>query len=53
MEALSEQYNGVIVPVDKWTPGKQNGKEVRVQFNMPIKFSFGKKDDDKKNDKLK
>ncbi|MEI6696988.1 MAG: energy transducer TonB [Bacteroidota bacterium] len=43
----------VIRLMPKWTPGKQNGKEVRVQFNMPIKFSFGKKDDDKKNDKLK
>ena len=22
----------------KWTPGKQRGKSVRVQFNLPVKF---------------
>lgn len=27
----------------KWIPGKQNGKAVRMMFNMPIKFSLPKK----------
>jgi protein TonB len=25
---------------DKWTPGKQRGKSVRVQFTLPIKFKL-------------
>ncbi len=25
----------------KWNPGKQRGKAVRVQFQMPVKFSLG------------
>jgi len=24
----------------KWIPGKQKGQAVRVQFNMPIKFTL-------------
>lgn len=24
----------------RWTPGTQNGKEVRVQYNLPIRFGF-------------
>ncbi len=27
----------------KWTPGTQNGKIVRVKYNLPIKFSLAKK----------
>ncbi|WP_199119609.1 M56 family metallopeptidase [Pedobacter sp. ASV28] len=27
----------------KWTPGTQNGKIVRVKYNLPIKFSLNKK----------
>lgn len=30
----------VISRMKKWKPGKQNGKFVRVQFNLPIKYSF-------------
>jgi len=29
----------------KWKPGMQNGKAVRVQFNLPIKFTLDKKND--------
>jgi len=32
----------------KWTPGKQKGKVVRVQYQMPIKFTLAK--DDKESD---
>lgn len=30
----------VVNMMPQWIPGKQNGKEVRVQFNLPIKFSL-------------
>ncbi len=30
----------VIKGMPKWVPGKQRGEEVRVQFNMPIKFKL-------------
>lgn len=28
----------VVKKMPRWTPGKQRGKPVRVQFNLPIKF---------------
>lgn len=30
----------VIKSMPKWTPGKQRGKPVRVQFNLPVNFSL-------------
>lgn len=30
----------VISKMPRWNPGKQNGKLVRVQFNLPIKYSL-------------
>ena len=30
----------VIKSMPKWTPGKQRGKAVRVQFNLPVNFSL-------------
>jgi len=35
-----EEAIRVIKAMPKWNPGKQRGKPVRVQFNMPIKFSL-------------
>lgn len=35
-----EEALRVIMNMPKWEPGKQRGKPVRVQFNMPIKFSL-------------
>lgn len=29
----------VTKSMPKWVPGEQSGKKVRVQFNMPIKFT--------------
>ncbi|MFY9310248.1 MAG: energy transducer TonB [Bacteroidia bacterium] len=29
----------VVKSMPKWIPGKQNGKEVSVQYNLPIKFT--------------
>jgi len=35
-----EEALRVINAMPKWNPGRQNGKEVRVQFNMPITFKL-------------
>lgn len=35
-----EEAIRVIQNMPKWIPGKQRGKPVRVQFNMPIKFTL-------------
>lgn len=33
----------IVNSMPKWTPGKQNGKNVAVQYNVPIKFTAKKK----------
>lgn len=38
-----EEALRVVQSMPDWSPGKQSGKNVRVQFNMPIKFALGKK----------
>ncbi|HAQ66116.1 MAG TPA: energy transducer TonB [Bacteroidales bacterium] len=35
-----EEAMRVIKAMPRWKPGKQRGKPVRVQFNMPIKFTL-------------
>ena len=35
-----EEAIRVIKNMPRWNPGKQRGKPVRVQFNMPIKFTL-------------
>ena len=30
----------VVKSMPNWKAGKQNGREVRVQFNLPIKFTL-------------
>lgn len=35
-----EEAIRVIQAMPRWNPGKQRGKPVRVQFNMPIKFTL-------------
>ena len=40
-----EEAIRVIKLMPRWIPGKQNGKTVRVQYNLPIKFKL---DDEKK-----
>lgn len=32
---------GVMKQMPNWTPGKQNGENVRVQFTLPVKFKLG------------
>ena len=38
---MDEEASRVIKKSPNWKPGKQNGKTVRVRFNMPITFSMG------------
>ena len=35
-----EEAIRVVKAMPKWKPGQQRGKSVRVQFNMPIKFTL-------------
>jgi protein TonB len=35
-----EEAIRVVQNMPKWNPGKQRGKPVRVQFNLPIKFTL-------------
>jgi periplasmic protein TonB len=35
-----EEAIRVVKNMPDWKPGKQNGKSVRVQFNLPIKFTL-------------
>jgi len=37
-----EEAVRVVKMMPQWNPGKQNGKTVRVLFNMPIYFGLGK-----------
>ena len=43
--SLDAEALRVVRSMPKWTPGKQNGKVVRVKFTMPFNFAFT---DDKK-----
>ncbi len=36
-----EEAYRVVSEMPAWNPGKQRGEAVRVQFNMPIKFTLG------------
>ncbi|RZL05731.1 MAG: energy transducer TonB, partial [Pedobacter sp.] len=37
---LDEEAIRVVRLSKKWTPGIQNGRPVRVKFNVPVKFSL-------------
>lgn len=39
-EALSEEALRVVSSMPKWVPGKLNGKNVCVKYNMPITFKL-------------
>lgn len=40
IEGLNEEALRVVNMMPKWTPGKQNGRNVMVQYNLPIVFSL-------------
>lgn len=37
---LEDEAIRVVKSMPKWTPGKQNGRNVRVRFNLPIRFKL-------------
>lgn len=37
---LDEEAVRVVKMMPRWKPGKQSGKEVRVQYTLPIRFSL-------------
>ena len=37
---LNKEAVRVVKSMPKWSPGKQNGKPVRVRFNLPIMFKL-------------
>ena len=50
-ESLDKEAMRVIKAMPKWKPGRQKGKAVRVQYNLPIKFVLDKDKEDKKEEK--
>lgn len=42
-EACDAEAVRVVSSMPKWDPGKQRGKPVNVEFNLPIKFKLDKK----------
>ena len=39
-DLLSEEAVRLVKAMPKWKPGKQRGKNVRVQYNLPINFQL-------------
>lgn len=37
---LEDEAMRVVKKMPKWKPGKQNGRQVSVQFNLPIRFTL-------------
>lgn len=38
--SLDKEAVRVASQMPNWTPGKHNGKNVKVQFNLPVKFTL-------------
>ena len=38
-QSITEELNRVIALMPAWIPGEQDGKKVRVQFNLPVNFN--------------
>lgn len=39
-DMLSDEARRLVKSMPKWKPGKQRGKNVRVQYNLPINFQL-------------
>lgn len=39
--SLNKEAVRVVESMPKWTPGKQDGQNVRVKFNVPVNFRLG------------
>ncbi len=42
--ALDKEVLRVVSMMPRWTPGRQKGKDVSVQFNLPVRFTIAKED---------
>jgi len=40
LESLDKEALRAVLKLQKWKPGMRNGKLVRVQYNLPIKFTL-------------
>jgi len=40
---LDEEVYRIISSMPDWKPGKNDGKPVKVQFTMPVKFAMTEK----------
>lgn len=38
--ACANEAVRVVSSMPRWIPGKQNGKNIRVQYNLPVKFAL-------------
>jgi TonB family protein len=52
-KSLDSEAMRVVKTMPNWEPGTQRGKAVRVQYNLPIKFTLDKDDDKKKEEDRK
>ncbi|MFA4852284.1 MAG: energy transducer TonB [Bacteroidales bacterium] len=46
-----EEAVRVVKAMPRWIPGKQNGVNIRVQYNLPIRFTLGNEKEQKKTKK--
>ncbi|MBQ4063900.1 MAG: TonB family protein [Bacteroidaceae bacterium] len=51
-EALDKESVRVVESMPRWTPGKQNGKNVAVQYTLPIMFRLQGTPQPKRNDNM-
>ncbi len=51
-EALDKEAVRVVESMPQWTPGKQNGKNVAVQYTLPIMFRLQGTPQPKRNDNM-
>ncbi len=47
-ESLDNEAIRVVKSMPKWNPGKHNGEKVRVNYNLPLRFSLDNKPKKKK-----
>ncbi len=38
--ALDKEAIRIVMSMPKWTPGRQNGKNVRTKYNVPVNFKL-------------
>jgi periplasmic protein TonB len=44
-KACDEEALRVVRNMSAWEPGKEDGQDVRVRFNMPIRFTLNDKNE--------